>query len=254
MNITAILQARMTSTRLPGKVLMDVQGEPLLARVVERAQKATRLTQIIVATTTRVTDDDIAAWCQGQGLACFRGSENDVLDRFYHAAREFAADVVVRLTADCPLLDAQVVDAVIGAFHSGKYDYVSNTLELSYPDGLDTEVFSFDALERAWSQAELPSEREHVTPYIWKHPAQFRLGSVRNLVNLSHLRWTVDDARDLEFVRRVYEYFGAQTFFMNDVVAALQLHPEWLELNAGLERNEGYAKSLREDSEVKQLR
>lgn len=251
MKTVALIQARMTSTRLPGKIMADLGGKPLLARVVERVRRAQTLDLVVVATTDRLTDDSVMQFCEVSNTPYFRGDENDVLDRFYRAAKHFGADVIARLTADCPLLDPAVIDRVVRAFHTGEYDYVSNTLVPSYPDGLDTEVFSWRALERAWNEARLPSEREHVTPYIWKHPELFRLGGVKHDVNLSELRWTVDEPRDLELVRRVYAYLANQPDFgMADVLALFQQHPELNEVNAGIERNEGYAKSLADDHMV----
>jgi spore coat polysaccharide biosynthesis protein SpsF (cytidylyltransferase family) len=164
--IVAIIQARMGSSRLPGKTIADVAGRPLLLHVVERTQRARRVDKVVVATTDRSSDDPIADLCQREGIQCFRGSEDDVLDRFYRTAQAHGADVVVRITADCPLIDAAVIDKVIARFQAGDCDYVSNILRYTYPDGLDTEVFSFAALERAWREAKKPSEREHVTPYL----------------------------------------------------------------------------------------
>lgn len=244
----AILQARMGSTRLPGKVMQDLAGKPLLQRVIERASGAHYLDGLVIATTENASDDVIATFCAEQTVACFRGDEQDVLDRYYRAASVYQADVVVRLTADCPLLDPNVTDQVIQAFQAGDFDYVSNSLEPTFPDGLDTEVFSMNALARAWRDAKLKSQREHVTPYICDHPDLFRLGNVRNATDLSWMRWTVDEPRDLEFVRRVYEYFGDDSFGMNDLVRVMAQHPDWMALNAGIERNEGYAKSLLMDA------
>ncbi len=239
----------MSSTRLPGKVLADLGGRPLLARVVERARGAGSLDVVAVATTDRPADDRVAELCRAEGIPFFRGSEDDVLDRYRGAAREFEADVIVRLTADCPLLDPAVIDRVVRAFLAGDCDYASNTIEPTYPDGLDTEVFSRSALETAWSDAKLKSEREHVTPYIWKNPGRFRLLSVKNDQDLSGLRWTVDEPQDLELVRRIYEVFSAAPGFgMKDILEAFRRHPEWKNINAGFERNEGYQKSLREDA------
>lgn len=248
MKTVAIIQARMTSTRLPGKVMMDLDGSPMLYQVIARARLANALDLVTVATTTNATDDTIAEYCKAQRVQCFRGSENDVLDRYYQAARHFGAEVIVRLTADCPLLDPAVIDQVIETFRAGDYDYISNTIEVSYPDGLDTEVFSLTALRRAWKEANLISEREHVTPYLWKHPDLFRLANVKNETDFSKLRWTVDEPQDLEFARRVYHYFRMEpSFGMNDVMHLLRTHPELCEINTDFERNEGYQKSLRAD-------
>jgi len=247
--VVAIIQARMSSTRLPGKVLADVCGQPLLHHVVCRARCARTPDQVVVATSDRPADDAVVRFCEMSSVPCFRGSEEDVLDRYYQAARHFQAETVVRLTADCPLLDPDVVDRVVRAFGEGDRDYVSNTLDRTYPDGLDVEVFSFTALARAWREARLPSEREHVTPYIWKHPELFRLGNVKQEEDLSDLRWTVDEPRDLAFVRAVYRWLGPRSDFgMKEVLALLREHPELGRINAGIERNEGYRRSLERDT------
>ena len=203
-NTIAVLQARMGSTRLPGKVMLDLLGAPLLARVIRRAQGIPGIGPVVVATTTAERDHPILDLAKHYGAEAFAGSEEDVLDRYYWAAKQFQADIIIRLTADCPLLDPGISARVVERFAQGDLDYACNTLPPTFPDGLDTEVFSFTALERAWREARLASEREHVTPYIWKNPDNFRSANVRNSVDLSALRWTVDEAGDLEFVRAVY--------------------------------------------------
>jgi spore coat polysaccharide biosynthesis protein SpsF len=243
----AIIQARMSSTRLPGKVLADISGQPMLAYVVNRAKKAQTLDRVVVATAVDQANQPIVDFCQQADIVCYQGSENDVLDRYYQTARNLDATVVVRLTADCPLLDPQIIDRVVNVFHSGNYDYVSNALKPTYPDGLDTEVFSFQTLEFAWREAKLKSEREHVTSFIYKHVDRFRLFNVEHDVDLSAQRWTVDEPADLELVRAIYRYFKTRDFGMNQIVALLQQYPTLQAINAGFERNEGYHKSLRED-------
>lgn len=248
MSTVAIIQARMTSTRLPRKVLSDIGGKPMLYHVVSRARRAQTLDLVAVATSEGQADDGVAHFCAESNIPCFRGSEDDVLDRYYRAARQYEAEVVVRLTADCPLLDPAVIDKVIQIFFAGDYDYVSNTLETTYPDGLDIEVFGRQALERAWREARLKSEREHVTPYIRKHPELFHLENVRYPEDLSALRWTVDEPQDLELVRAVYSHFGLLPFGMLEVLDFLSKNPELGKLNASIGRNEGYQKSLHEDA------
>jgi len=237
----------MASTRLPGKVLVDVSGQPMLHHVFSRAKQARMLDHVVVATSEEQSDNPIQRFCEARGAEFFRGSHDDVLDRYHQAAKHFNADIVVRLTADCPLLDGEVIDKVVEFFKEGSFDYVSNTLECTYPDGLDTEVLSFAALKHSWREAKIKSEREHVTPYIRKRPELFRLGNVRHTEDLSSFRWTVDEPRDLEFVRAVYNHFGSATFGMKDVVKLLRNHPQMLEVNSGIDRNSGYRKSLRED-------
>jgi spore coat polysaccharide biosynthesis protein SpsF (cytidylyltransferase family) len=220
----------------------------MLYHAVARARQARTLSLVTVATTSEPGDEVIEAYCQTEQVLCFRGSEADVLDRYYRAANHFSADVVVRLTSDCPLLDPAVIDEVVGRFLGGQFDFVSNVHPPTYPDGLDSEVCSREALGRAWREARLTSEREHVTSYIKQHPELFRLANVEHEPDLSHLRWTVDEPQDLEFVRRVYRHFAAQRGFgMNEIVALLREDPQLSTVNAGLARNEGYLKSLRAD-------
>lgn len=244
MKTVAIVQARMSSTRLMGKVLLDVLGRPLLFRVFERIQPAKNIDEIVVATSDRTEDQPIADFCAEYGFSCFRGSHNDVLDRFMQGAALHRADVIVRLTADCPLLDPQVIQKIVSEYREGDFDFVSNTLERTYPDGLDTEVFSFDALKQAHRESKKPSEREHVTPFIYNHPERFRLKNIKNEKNLSAYRWTVDEPRDLAFVRAVYAYMGDRLFGMDDVIRLLTEHPELSTINAGIGCNEGYKQSL----------
>lgn len=250
MKTVALIQARMSSTRLPGKVLLDIGGQPMLLHVIHRAKLAGSVDLVAVVTSRREDDDPIERLCNKKGIPCFRGSLDDVLDRYYQAACHFQADAVVRLTADCPLLDPKIIDRVVQTFRQGEFDYVSNALECTYPDGLDAEIFRFTALERAWKEARLKSEREHVTAYIHKHPEVFRLGSVTHEEDLSALRWTVDTPRDLEFVRTVYSFFPNADFGMDDILQVMKEHPEIAEINSGQQRNEGYLKSLQEDGEA----
>lgn len=244
--VVAIIQARMSSTRLPGKVMLDVSGKTILGHVVDRLKYSNRLDAVTVATTTAPSDDVIVKWCAENKVPVFRGSLNDVLDRYYRAAKDFSARTVVRITSDCPLIDPELVDRVIDKFSEGIYDHVS--VGGGYPDGLDAEVFSFTALEKAHREARLSSEREHVTPYIWKNPGIFRLANITPGKDLSKLRWTVDDEKDFDLVTRIYEGLGDRKIFhMRDILEFLEKHPELLEINSMTARNEGYAKSLRED-------
>lgn len=245
--IVAIIQARMSSSRLPGKVMAEICGKPMLYHVVKRTGRSKMIDLACVATSDHCDDDIIESFCKGNGIPCFRGSLDDVLDRYYQAASHFGASTIVRLTADCPLLDPDIIARVIKKFSEGSFDYVSNVMEYTYPDGLDTEVFSFGALERAWREARLKSEREHVTPYIRNHPEIFRLANVSYRENLSHFRWTVDQPQDLDFVRSVYERLGSMYFDMTDVLKLLKQNPDLSSKNAGIKSNEGYLKSLRED-------
>jgi len=231
--VVAIIQARMSSTRLPGKVLLDVAGEPMLARVVNRTRRATTLHDVAIATTTKPADEPIVKLCAVRGWPCFRGSEEDVLDRYYWAAKEHRADFIVRITSDCPLVEPEIVDLIVqGILERGPVDYVSNTIPpRSFPRGLDVEAISFKALERAWREDDNPAWREHVTPYIYRHPEKFVLRAVMNDQDFSHMRWTVDTPEDLAFVRRIYGHFGHDRFSWREVLALLKEHPEWLEIN-----------------------
>jgi len=253
MKTVAIVQARMGSTRLPGKVLMDIAGQPMLRRVIERLKHTKLLDDIVIATSTNDEDKPVIKLAEQNKVKSYAGSPNDVLDRYYQAAKLYKADVVVRITADCPLIDPQVVDKVIKYYKAGKYDYVSNVVKPTYPDGLDTEVFSYRSLTKAWQEAKLTSEREHVTPYIWKNTAIFKIGGIQNTTDYSSLRWTVDDRKDIEFIREVYRhlYKKNKMFYMGDVLGLLKQHPELLKINQGTARNEGYTKSVLEDKIVK---
>ena len=248
----AVVQARMSSTRLPGKVLKPVLGQPMILRQMERIRQARRIDRLVMAPSTDASDDVLADVCQAQGVECARGSLHDVLDRYYQVARRLVPQHVVRLTGDCPLLDPDLMDELITFHLAGRFDYSSNALgEPSFPNGLDAEVMRFECLERAWREARLPSEREHVTPYFYNHPELFRLGGYRGERDLSQMRWTVDEPEDLEFVRRVYAelYPANPRFRMGDVVALLEREPALSAINSGFERNEGYRKSLAADRE-----
>ena len=247
MKIAAIVQSRMSSTRLPGKVMAKVVSNPLLWHVIRRAERSQILNDVIVATTNNLSDDVIASYCAEKSINCFRGSEDDVLDRYYHVALSYKIDTIVRITGDCPLLDPNVVDHVIRFYCSGDYDFVTNTLPCTYPDGLDVSVFSFAVLKQTWHEARLQSEREHVVPYIRNHPEIFGIGNVSHTEDLSNLRWTVDEPKDLEFVRQVYGILGNDDFGMNDILDLLQSKPEIAQINQGIVRNEGYAISLKND-------
>ena len=234
MRVVAIVQARMGSTRLPGKVMLDLAGEPLLVRVVNRTRRAQAVREVVVATTLQPVDDNIVSLCDQKGWHCFRGSEDDVLDRYYHAALAYRADVIVRITSDCPLIEPEIVDRVMQAFSEGQpgIDYACNVLPTrTFPRGLDTEIISFEALERAWNEDLNPRSREHVTPYIYQNDHLFHLHGIVNEVDYSHMRWTVDTPEDLEFVRCIYDHFGHDCFAWQEVLAVLRDKPEWLEIN-----------------------
>jgi spore coat polysaccharide biosynthesis protein SpsF len=234
MKIVTIIQARMGSTRLPGKIMMDICGRSMLARVCERVNRAKRIDDLVVAIPNGKTDDALEVYCRAHGWNCFRGSHDDVLDRYYRAAKEFDADAVVRITSDCPLIDYDLVDRVIECYVAklSDIDYVSNLLPLrTYPRGLDAEIMSFGALERAWKEDNNPRTREHVTQYIVGNPSKFRLTGISNAIDYSYMRWTVDETRDLELVRCVYSHFDEKDFSWMDIAQYLLGRPDLLELN-----------------------
>ncbi|MBI4523174.1 MAG: glycosyltransferase family protein [Deltaproteobacteria bacterium] len=234
-----IIQARVGSTRLPGKVLSDLAGEPMLARVIARSRRATKIDDFVIATTTKPEDDAIVKMCTIHSWPCFRGSEDDLLDRYYKAALQHKADVVVRITSDCPLIEPQVLDLVAGEFLIGSLDYASNALPpRTFPRGLDVEVLAFEALERAWREDTNSAWREHVTPYIYRHPESFRIKAVLNDFDFSFLRWTVDTREDLELVQRIYSHFGHDEFSWRNVLELLAKHSSWLDLNRRIAQKE----------------
>lgn len=240
MKTVAIVQGRMASSRLPDKILKDIDGKPMLAWVVDQASKARRIDQVVVATTTDESDDAVEAFCQARGIACYRGSLLDVLDRFYQAARLFHADTVVRFTADCPLLDPQLVDEVLNQFFNSGADFAANRLPppftRTYPIGLDTEVASFAALERAWNEASAKHDREHVMPYLYEEEGRFKVVRVEYAQNYGWMRWTVDTAADLELIRAVASRLhGRPNFTWKDVLAIFEREPELTQINSNVQ-------------------
>jgi spore coat polysaccharide biosynthesis protein SpsF len=251
--IIAIIQARMASSRLPGKVLLDIAGRPMLAHVVLRTRQAKTVDQVVVATTIEADDDPVAVYCARQGYLCYRGSQHDVLDRYYQAARIFGAEVVVRITADCPLIDPTVIDKTVLAFLGQEpkaeafpdvtdadgfpYDFAANRLPppwgRTYPIGLDTEVCTFSALERAWKEADQPYQREHVMPYLYEQQGRFRVRMVNHEVDYGDLRWTVDTAEDLKLVRKLFAHFpGREDFSWLEVLEVFEREANLRQINA----------------------
>jgi len=240
MKTVIINQARMSSTRLPGKVLKTVLGRPLLEFQIERLRRVSQADRIVIATTTSPADAPLAEFCRKQDIPCYRGQEEDVLSRYYGAAMEHGADAVVRVTSDCPLVDPVVIDKIITTYRANRNEcaYASNTLDRTYPRGLDCEVFSFQALEAAHSEASTGPDREHVTPYIYHHPDRFPLVSVVLEQDLSGHRWTVDTAEDFELIRLMLEalYPTNPEFTLDDCLAILQANPEWSDINRAIEQ------------------
>lgn len=234
MSVIAILQARMGSTRLPGKVLKPILGKPMLTRQIERIRRSARVDRLVVATSVDQADDPIQELCDGLEVPNFRGHSTDVLDRMFQAACRFQASHVVRLTGDCPLTDPAVIDKVVETHLLEGFDYTSNIVDRSFPDGLDVEAAKVNIVEQAWRHAASRDEREHVMTYIRKRPFRFRIGNVRGPRQVFQLRWTVDEPRDYEFVCRIYEslYPIKPDFDWLDVLELLQKQPEIGQLNS----------------------
>jgi spore coat polysaccharide biosynthesis protein SpsF len=232
MKTVAIIQARMGSSRLPRKVLKDLGGATVLDRVLNRLGRSRLIQESLVATTTEPADDAIVEHCERTGWKVFRGSEQDVLDRYYQAAKYLNADVVVRITSDCPVIDPEVTDATIRAFLDQHAYYASNIQVRTYPRGLDTEVMTVQALERAWRESTKPYQREHVTPYIYENPSEFKLHGIENDTDCSRHRWTVDTPEDLQLLRAIYERFGGRDDFgWRAVLKLVESDPSLAEIN-----------------------
>ncbi len=252
--LVTIIQARMGSSRLPGKVLMPVLDEPILGHIVSRLSTVGRVDTIVVATSDQDIDDPIAEHCSAKGISCFRGSENDVLDRFYQAATAVGADTVIRITGDCPLVDPALVSRLIDYYATNGFDYcgiatgagvAKGDFQGRFPDGLDAEIFKMEVLQAAWHEARGQLFREHVTPFIWKQPERFNLGTLKSPDrDYSNLRWTVDNREDYEVIRWVYEelYPVKPNFNMQDVLSLFERHPEKIEDNRQFIGQEGYEK------------
>ncbi|MFC1568327.1 cytidylyltransferase domain-containing protein [Candidatus Margulisiibacteriota bacterium] len=249
--IGAIVQARMGSTRLPEKVMRKVLDRPLLYYLLERLNRSKMIDRIVIATTVNPNDQIIADFAKEQGVAVYRGSENDVLDRYYQAAKEYGLDTIVRITADCPMHDPQILDGVIRQYaNDPESDFIATGP--SYPEGFDVEVFSFKTLSRAWQEASLVSEREHVTPYIKKSTDRFKVKILSIEPNLSHLRLTVDEKVDFRVIKGLIErlYSPNKLFGLKDLLRLYETEPEMFQLNQHVIRNEGYFNSLLKDKEV----
>lgn len=256
MKIVAIIQARMSSSRLPGKVLKEISGKPMLQHVVERVRRSQIVDEVLVATTVEASDDPLADYCQQNGIAVFRGPLQDVLDRFYQAAKSCGADVVVRITADCPVIDPQLIDDLVRQFLAAKVDFAANRLpppwKRTYPIGLDTEVCTFSALERAWKEADQPYQREHVMPYLYEQDGRFEILVTNYASDLGSQRWTVDAPEDLEFIQRVFAAFGGRNDFgWMDVWKLVAEHPELSEINAGV-RHKVFNESEQKSAQARQ--
>jgi len=246
--ICCIIQARMGSSRLPGKVMMNVDGKNTLLHYIIQQLKFSKLANnIIIATTTSEKDDCIVDFATKMNLKYFRGEVDNVLDRYYQCAKNFSISTIVRISADDPLIDPTIVDRVIEKFYSNSYDYVSNTNPRTFPQGNEIEVFSFETLEFVWKNAKKISEKEHVTPYIYNNKEKFRMANVENSKNLSSLRWTVDTQNDLDFVRLIISKIQKTPTLMADIQDILSKEPHLLDINKDHIIDEGYKKSISKD-------
>jgi len=249
----AILQARMGASRLPNKVLHKIRGKTLLELYINRVKQSRLIDKIVIATTKKVEDDVIQEVTTQLGLECFRGSENDLLDRYYQCAEKYHADVVVRLTPDDPFVDYQVIDRAIQIYKDNQVDFVTNHFEPTYPEGLDIEVYSINALKKSWKEAKLLSEREHVFPYIQNNQNQFKIINFKQRKDYSHLRWTIDYECDYEMVKVIYDYLYDKKpiFLQEDILQILEKHPEISEINSHIKRKEGVNLTKANDKIVK---
>ena len=252
MTYAAIIQARFGSTRLPGKILTEICGKPVLQWVIERVQKSKYADEVLVATSIEHDNLPVLRLCADLGVRAFAGSENDVLDRYYQLAKLLKPEYVIRVTADCPCYDWTVLDAAVESLAS-EADYLSDFGE-TLPDGLDIEIMRFSALETAWHESTLASEREHVTQFIRKHPDRFiHQDFAYPYGNFGHMRWTLDEETDLELIRAIYGHFYGivkPDFLAADILALLEAQPELAKINAHIARNEGLAKSIKEDFQL----
>ncbi|AWI03683.1 cytidylyltransferase domain-containing protein [Clostridium drakei] len=243
MNVVCIVQARIGSTRLPGKVLKKVCGKTVLEHDIDRLKRVKNIDEIVIATTNLQQDDIIVKESERLGVKYFRGSEKNVLSRYYYAAKENNAEVIVRVTSDCPLIDSEITEEIIQYYidNNYKYDYVSNTVARTYPRGLDTEVFSFTALEKAFCETVLDKDKEHVTPYIWEDTNTFKLGYFVNDIDYSDLRWTLDTKDDFELIKTIYEHLYLEKgndFNMKDILNLYENYPQLAEINKNIVQKE----------------
>lgn len=250
--IAAFIQARFTSTRLPGKVLKTILGKPMLELMIERVKFSKKIDLIVIVTSDSQDDQPIVELCRNLGVDHFRGDLENVLKRFYQAAIKFKPDHIVRLTGDCPLIDPNVIDDVIDLYNDGNYDYGTNCIPVTYPDGLDVEIFSVKSLKKAYNEAVLPSHLEHISIFFEEHPEKFKTVNLANNKDLSNLRWTVDEPEDFMFVKWIYEalYPIRNNFSMNDILDLLEKRPNLKEINKKFMRNEGLIKSKEKDKQV----
>lgn len=240
MKIAAIIQARMGSTRFPGKIMKEIKGKSLLEHQIERIRKSKKIDQIIIATSVKESEQPIVTLCEKLSIPYFRGSEQDVLERYYETAKHYKVDVIIRLTSDCPIIDPTVIDAVVNKYleHALATSYVSNTIERSFPRGLDVEVFSFEALEKAHLTATLEAEREHVTAYMYTNQSDIKVANFKGKIDYSNNRWTVDTSDDFKLIELIINelYNPEEIFLLEDVIAVLMENPDWKKINNHVEQ------------------
>ncbi len=250
--ITVIIEARTGSSRLPNKVVAEIEGKPMIFYVIDRIKQIKSVEQIILATTQEENDKILTEIAKQNSIGSFVGDSIDVLDRGYQCALQNNADPIIRITGDCPLIDPDIVEEMLEFYLKNNYDYVSNRINPKYPDGLDVEIYSFNTLQMAAQNAKWSSERELVTTYITKNPKNFKIFSYENQEDLSEYRWTVDEQKDLEFIRKIYSIMKPKTnFSMKEIVEILSKNSELLKINAGIMRNEGHLKLYDNDKVVK---
>ena len=247
MEIGCIIQARMGSTRLPGKVLEELEaGKTCLEYVIQQLEDVFDIKNIVIATTFLEEDDVIEKFCVERGINVFRGQPKNVLDRYYNCAKEFSIQNIVRITSDCPLIDPKIVLELIKKMKTGEFDYVSNALNRTFPVGLDAEIFTFHALEQSWKVAQLQSEKEHVTPFIKKNPKSFKQYNLESDKNKSNIRVTLDVPEDLMLIRNIVSKISNRPILYNDLMELFEREPEILAINKNI-KHDGYERSLRED-------
>ncbi len=244
MAVLGVVQVRMRSSRLPGKAMADIEGRPMTWHIVNRLRHAELLEDVVIAVPEGKDDGPIRQMAEAESIRYFAGSEADLIDRLYKTALKFSADAIVRVTGDCPLVDAGVVNSMVQVFvdRAGRIDYVTNSRPPTYPHGLDAEIYTTATLQRLWIEIEDPLYREWFPVYLWEHENQYRTHNLRYNRDLSHLRWTVDYEEDLRFVREIYRRLSGrgQVFGMEDVLRVLEAEPDLMEINAGHDRKESY--------------
>ena len=246
-NISAIIQARIGSTRLPGKVLMKLNEDTVLSLLLKQLKHSKFLTEIIIATTTNPEDDVIEKFAISNNIKLFRGDSDNVLDRYYQCAKNFSLTHIVRITADNPLIDPDMIDQAIKKYSTFNYDYLTNSIDRTFPNGTEVEIFSFDALEIAWKYAKKKSEREHVTPYFYNNPKKFKIHHFKQKKNQSKFRYTIDRKEDYALVVEILSRIKKRPIRTSDIIDLLTTNPQLLKLNSHIITNEGYIKSIKED-------